>query len=233
MLKEYYEKYLSVDRQLSPRSVIHYLTGINTINSILKQLNLPITDIYDVRTIEELENIRDIIFKNELFMRKNSIGNQMYSAALNHFYRFACEADNLDIDGVQLLDMALPKPEKESIGLRERWPRNHVFKSQVIQFAHYNCEYDVAHMTFTSERTGMKYMEGHHIIPMEKQNLFSHSLDVYANIICLCPICHRLLHHGIYEEKNPVLSKMYLDRVDRLYQSGLKLTYDDFFQIFS
>lgn len=232
MLKEYYEKYLSVNRRLRQSSVIHYLTGINTINSIIKHLNLPITDIYDVRTIEELEAIRDIIFHNELFIRRNSIGNQMYSVALNHFYRFICEADSLDIDGIQLLDIPLPKPKKESFGSNDRWQRNHVIKSQVIQFAHYNCEYDMSHMTFTSERTGMKYMEGHHIIPMEMQSHFCNSLDVYANIICLCPICHRLLHHGVCMEKNPVLTKMYQDRADRLYHSGLGLRYDDFIQIF-
>lgn len=184
MLKEYYTRYLAVNRQLSPRSVEHYLTGINTINSILKQIDYPITDVYSISTIGDIEEIKNLIFQNEIFIHKDSIGKRMYSAALNHFYHFACEADRLVIDRIQLLDMALPKPEMESIGLSKRWPRNDVVKSQVIQFAHYNCEYDMAHMTFTSERTGMKYMEGHHIIPMEKQNLFNHSLDVYANIIC-------------------------------------------------
>lgn len=150
MLKEYYTRYLAINRQLSPRSVKHYLTGINTINSILKQISYPITDIYSISTIEDIENIKDLIFQNEIFIHKDSIGRRMYSAALNHFYRFACEADRLVIDGIQLLDMALPKPEMEYIGLSRRWPRNHVVKSQVIQFAHYNCEYDRAHTTFTS-----------------------------------------------------------------------------------
>ncbi len=37
-------------------------------------------------------------------------------------------------------------------------------------------------------------------MPVEDSREYAHkacSLDVYANIICLCPICHRLLHYGL------------------------------------
>ena len=45
------------------------------------------------------------------------------------------------------------------------------------------------------------------LIPMKKQQTFSTSLDVYANVVCLCPVCHRLLHYGLDDNK-----KIYLIR---------------------
>ena len=68
---------------------------------------------------------------------------------------------------------------------------------QSIESAKYECEINSKHKTFTAKSTGMPYMEGHHMLPMKYQDRFKSSLDVYANIICLCPICHRLLHYGV------------------------------------
>ena len=71
-------------------------------------------------------------------------------------------------------------------------------------------------------------MEGHHAIPMKAQNSFKTSLDVYANVVCLCPICHRMLHYGIVDEKNVLLNKIYNKRADRLANCGIKLSREDF-----
>lgn len=74
-------------------------------------------------------------------------------------------------------------------------------------------------------------MEGHHAVPMKYQDKFEHSLDVYANVVCLCPICHRLLHYGVESEKENVVNKIYHDRVDRLASSGIKISRNDFMRI--
>ncbi|MCC8140121.1 MAG: hypothetical protein LIO67_07485 [Lachnospiraceae bacterium] len=71
-------------------------------------------------------------------------------------------------------------------------------------------------------------MEGHHALPMKYQDKFSRSLDVYANIICLCPVCHRLLHYGISSEKEKVVEKIYYDRSERLAVSGIKISKSEF-----
>lgn len=71
-------------------------------------------------------------------------------------------------------------------------------------------------------------MEGHHIIPMKKQESFNTSLDVYANIVCLCPTCHRLLHFGRERDKKPVLDKLYFERSERLANSGIKISHEEF-----
>ena len=87
---------------------------------------------------------------------------------------------------------------------------------------------DKSHITFTAASSHKQYMEGHHAIPFKKQGSFNVSLDVYANIVCLCPICHRLLHYGIDNEKRSVLDVIYEKRSDRLANSGIKLSKEEF-----
>jgi len=41
----------------------------------------------------------------------------------------------------------------------------------------------------------------HHLIPMSMQKTLSKSLDTLHNIYCLCPHCHRAIHHA---KKNTV-----------------------------
>lgn len=71
-------------------------------------------------------------------------------------------------------------------------------------------------------------MESHHAIPINQQKHFNCSLDVYANIVCLSPICHRLLHYGINNDK---LNQIYDERTDRLVHSGIKLSKSEFVEI--
>ena len=104
-------------------------------------------------------------------------------------------------------------------------------KEQALEFAQYKCEVDSGHITFIAAATMKPYMEGHHAVPMKEQNNFDVSLDVYANIVCLCPICHRLLHYGKVSQKREVLEQIYIARDDRLQNSGIYLTKDQFLNI--
>lgn len=66
---------------------------------------------------------------------------------------------------------------------------------------------------------------------MEKQDKFDVCLDVYANIVSLCPICHRLLHHGVKDEKMYVIEKIYNERCGRLHNSGIDITMNELIEI--
>ena len=59
-------------------------------------------------------------------------------------------------------------------------------------YASLNCSNDL----FIRKKDGQYYTEGHHLIPLRYQEEFNYSLDVEANIVSLCPTCHRLLHYG-------------------------------------
>lgn len=68
-----------------------------------------------------------------------------------------------------------------------------------------------------------KYLEVHHFIPREFSNEFVNSIEVIENYVCLCPHCHRLLHHAIDSEKSAAIKKLYDDRIEALKSKGLEI----------
>ena len=185
--------------------------------------------IYEIQDIGELEMIKTYLFNDLEFIDLNAKGHQMYSSGLNNYLRFAYGEDfaNAGNDKIQLLDIELPVPSKKVREISAH-ARSSIIKLQSIESAGYRCEFDDSHVTFTAKSTGHPYMEGHHAVSMKYQDKFDHSLDVYANVVCLCPICHRLLHYGVETEKNTVLDKIYYGRADRLDASGIRIGKDDF-----
>jgi hypothetical protein len=83
---------------------------------------------------------------------------------------------------------------------------NRLFKSE------FRCEVDSSHVTFTAEKTKLPFMEAHHFIPMRFQHLFNSPLDNLNNIICLCPNCHRAMHHAIINYKYELIKQIYFKR---------------------
>ena len=230
MLRDIYKQYIRVTRGISERSVGHYITGINSINTILTQNGFPITDVFSVNTIEELDSIVSFLRNNDEFIKKDSVGHNMYSVALKHFYRFACEDDQFFSNSIQQIDIPIEAPDPVLIS-SHTWKRNQIIKAQAIKGAHYLCENDNGHATFTSKVTGKPYMEGHHLIPVQFQNVFKSSIDVYANVVCLCPICHRLLHYGTGSEKSCVAEKLFDTRSKRLNNCGIDLSKREFLRL--
>lgn len=109
----------------------------------------------------------------------------------------------------------------------ETFKRSSIIKNQVIESVGYICKIGPLHQTFITECSHHSYMEGHHIIPMKMQKLFNNSLDMYANIICIYPICPRQLHFGLREDKIALLIKIYSARFKRLHNCGLLVSNDD------
>ncbi|MEK5174571.1 hypothetical protein NST63_15370 [Heyndrickxia sp. FSL W8-0496] len=105
-----------------------------------------------------------------------------------------------------------------------KWKRNPIVSRNAIILAKYRCEYDESHIFFKSNTTGENYVEAHHLIPMEFQDQFENSLDVEANIFSLCPLCHKKVHHAVFEEKEDILIALYEERISRLEKCGIKLT---------
>lgn len=227
MIKEYYVKYLREVRGNSESTVHHYLDALNNISHRLKRMGLVRQDVYEITDIDSLMKCKEALLSNPDFIRLNSDGNQMYSAGLNNYIRFISGADFSVDRSIEMLDMPIT-PESQTIGEHESWRRSGLMRNQIIVAANYKCEIDRRHKSFIAETTGKPYMEGHHAIPLRKQPQFSLSLDVYANIICLCPICHRRIHYGLKEDKGLMMNKIYRERADRLYKSGLRLSKEEF-----
>lgn len=228
VLMTYYIKYLKEIRKVSDSTVRHYQGALKTISKYLVNKHKIKTNIYEIEDIGELEIIKEYLYHDPEFMELDRRGHQMYTAGLNNYYRFASgEAFKNIHKNIEIMDVEIPATVKETCVV-ETWKRSSIIKIQALESANYQCEMDATHKTFIAKSTGHLYMEGHHALPMQVQDKFVQSLDVYANIICLCPICHRLIHYGLDSEKTNLINKIYYDRVDRLAASGIKLSRDEF-----
>lgn len=228
VLMTYYTKYLKEIRKVSDSTVKHYQDALRYISKYLVQKEKLKQTVYEIQDIEELETIKSYLYTDPHFMALDKRGHQMYSAGFNNYFKFASGEGFGDIrQQIKVMDIEVPVKERQ-ISSTFSWKRSSIIKTQSIESAGYQCEINPLHETFTAKSTGHPYMEGHHALPMKYQGKFTKSLDVYANIVCLCPTCHRLLHYGVDAEKENVLDKIYYDRSDRLAVSGIEISKTDF-----
>lgn len=228
VLMTYYITYLKEIRKVSDSTVNHYQDALRYISKYLVQKKKLQQTVYEIQDIGELEMIKTYLYTDPDFIALDKRGHQMYSSGFNNYYRFASGQGFANINKkIGVMDIEIPIMRRQIIS-SETWKRSTIIKIQSIESAGYQCEVDSSHKTFTSKSTGHPYMEGHHALPMKYQDKFSKSLDVYANIVCLCPICHRLLHYGVDTEKEDVINKIYYDRSDRLAASGITISRSDF-----
>lgn len=226
-LKKYYEKYLKENRELSITTVKHYGDALNTISKLLKKENKIADSIYDIESVDELEELISYISNNEEYKGLNKRGNNMYSAGLKHFFKFVNgEKFKENLFDISILDIPVERKNKKIV-LKESVDRSNIIRNHVIECSDHKCEYDNSHISFIQEKNRQQYVEAHHIIPLKYQYKFENSLDVYANVISLCPNCHRRIHYGLNNDIKNMLYKIYTKRVMRYKNSGINITIDD------
>lgn len=100
--------------------------------------------------------------------------------------------------------------------------------------ANFQCEYEKGHETFISNTTSENYVEAHHIIPIKYyySDKFKVSIDNEANIVALCPTCHRRLHYGEFEDKKIILKNLYDENVENLKKAGIETTFDRLLEMY-
>ena len=181
--------------------------------------------------LNALSEAREILFTDPDFVAANERGRRMYSAGLNNYYRFASgegfAEKREETEKITLMDIPIAPSQPHTVKTIE-WSRSNILREQALTFAGYACEIDKSHESFVAEKTNKAYMEGHHAIPMNNQPRFDQSLDVYANIVCLCPVCHRRIHHGIKSDRINMMNVIYAKRADRLANSGIRLSREEF-----
>lgn len=230
VLRKYFREYLKQIQKVSDTTVYNYLRGLKAISEFLQSRNLIKKDIYEIKDMEQLDEIREILEKDREFQKKNQVGHRMYSAGFNNYYRFAEGSDFLQYtDKIQNLDFPVVKEEAAQYETTTKaWKRSDILRQQVIEAAGFCCELGHDHQSFIAERTHKPYMEAHHAIPLHLQDKFENSLDVYANIICLCPICHRRIHYGLKNDKHNMLDEIYEKRIGRMEKCGILLSKTEF-----
>ncbi len=118
-------------------------------------------------------------------------------------------------DDVQNMNDIHRKPERgvDAKG-RRRFKTQRKIRDSVLNKAHYTCDCD-DNKHFYFESTDLhNYVEGHHIIPMNRQEEYyfdyNINLDVPNNIVALCPNCHSQIHFGSRKARLKILSELYV-----------------------
>ena len=106
-------------------------------------------------------------------------------------------------------------PEKSKSALSSKWKTNRAIRNKALEIAGRKCEIDSSHSTF-KDSNGNTFMEGHHLIPLEYQDLFTQSLDFLENIVSLCPTCHREIHHAAPKKRKEIASRLFKKRNQQL-----------------
>lgn len=146
--------------------------------------------------------------------------------------------DNADYDDSYETDItydAVPEPRKEVENTADSstyysYPRDLQKRINALRRAKFVCEFDPNHKSFISKKNNMPYMETHHLVPLEYWKSFKYSLDVEANIVCLCSNCHNEIHYGKYSSN--LIRPLYEKRKDELHSAGIDIDIDSLIEMY-
>lgn len=140
------------------------------------------------------------------------------------------------VAGVQVVEpkggVAVPRIKGAGL-VSTGFQRNPNVAASALVKANFACEIDPKHKTFTSNAKGKPYVEAHHLIPFSNQGSYAVSLDVMANIVALCPNCHRLLHHGVQDEKSAHIAELLSKRDAALAEKELKISKAELLRLYN
>lgn len=120
-------------------------------------------------------------------------------------------------------DSQIPKADTNTEQEDAATPGTRTIKDNAKWYANFRCEINPDHETFVTEG-GINYMEAHHLIPPKKwvQAEFENSLEQEQNLVCLCPNCHREIHHGM--NKLELVETLWEQRKKKLKAAGIGVT---------
>lgn len=113
---------------------------------------------------------------------------------------------------------------------RDTYARDRNVALKRMELSGFSCEYDPKHNLFISRFSRKPYLEAHHLIPIGIQGEFTESLDTIDNVFCLCPFCHRAVHHAEEPLARDILSSL-ADRRDVL--KRLDLSVSDLYSLYA
>ncbi|PFD76442.1 hypothetical protein COL10_03505 [Bacillus cereus] len=252
--KDTFIKWLETYADLKPYSIGRYANAIDTIGSELDMYGMAKGDLYKVTEPLVIEAVINNLQRNPDFLQKNKNGNRMYSASLNHFKRFLEHQENMefqaellkeeqefekyltenpaDVSKGNVEDKPKGKPNHRTVNNQKVWSRSPRYASEAVAVAEYFCEIDNQHKHFISKFNGKNYVEAHHLIPMQYQEQFDCSLDIHANIVSICLVCHKKIHYGLFEDKKGILEQLFNSRRERLIKGGINISLDEFYSYY-
>ncbi|TFH63501.1 hypothetical protein [Peribacillus frigoritolerans] len=250
MTKVGFINWLENNTDIIPYSVKRYSNAIDTLSSELSNYGLAEENLFNITEV----GIIDRILINPEFIMKNKKGNRMYSSALNYFKKYIeyyndkelqeellkeemefekyLKRNPADVSRGNLGDKPEEKPTYKTVNNQKVWSRNPRYASNAVADAEYLCEFDNQHNHFISKFNQRNYVEAHHLIPMQYQEQFDCSLDIHANIVSICLVCHKKIHYGLFEDKKEILDKLFSSRIERLKASGILIGVSDLYKYY-
>lgn len=241
MNQDTFAEWLRTYANIKPYSIRRYAKAIGTISSELGAYGLQSINLFHLTDTAFI----DEILSHSEFKKKNEKGHRMYSVALNHFKKYIeyyydselqtelfkeeQEFENYlignpaDVSRVDIEDKPKDKPKHRLVKNKKVWSRNPKYAVEAVVDADYLCEFDNQHQHFISKFNGENYVEAHHLIPMQYQDQFENSLDIHANIVSICLVCHKKIHYGRFEDKKEILHKLFNSRKARLIKGGIDI----------
>lgn len=221
---------------------------IRIILHVEKTQNTKIEDLGSVETFDEINKIR----AEKGFQQFNNDKNRFYSAALSEYERFLKdnlkiidleienkineeilekETKNLVVDKSQLVKGQESRKKQVKYKSFYTYPRSINEALYAKEKADWRCEIQHTHTTFKT-KSGKNYVETHHLIPLAYQDDYEMTIDLAANLVCLCSSCHRLLHHAIFNQKIEILKKLYENRKESLRKFGINVSFDELIEYY-
>lgn len=117
------------------------------------------------------------------------------------------------------------RKEKIIIGDVSTYPRSRKESLYAKRRSNWKCDVNPNHITFLNNADAKPYMEAHHLIPMSVQDYFEYTLDFADNIVCLCPNCHRKIHHAIDSEKSEIIKFLFENRENRYRKYSIDINF--------
>lgn len=140
-------------------------------------------------------------------------------------------------------DDTLPCYKQEPIyGFNSRgqkvYKTQRIFKKNSFESHDYYCAcHKENHYYFTAEATNKRYVEGHHMIPMEFQDQYwkdkQTNLDCTINLIPLCSHCHGKMHKSIKHERVQIITEVYEKYKGQLLTIDNNLTFSKFAELYN
>ena len=145
-------------------------------------------------------------------------------------YQYEIDAIIVD-EPLHFEDEPKPKSERKKSN-RSAFKRDSQVGLNALSYANFECEINRAHKDFVSKVTNKNYVEAHHLIPLQFQDLFEDSLDVEANVVSLCVGCHKKLHHALFSVKEELVDYLYEQRKDRLANCNINIKKETLLELY-
>jgi len=125
------------------------------------------------------------------------------------------------------------KNKKINASSSPAWIRDPEISAAALEYAEHQCENDLTHKTFISEKSNKQFVEAHHLLHMEYQDEFEFSIDVTENIVSLCPNCHRAFHNAESKTRQQLIKKFLNIRITGLNERGITASTEELSELLS